>query len=315
MKKNRKERLEQAVKDFKSLVIYFCVTRPQHQVAYMPDGKFSAKELIRQLKYLENWPSKSKTEKRFEAKSYARYSEAFNLTFGIPSQLVKKVIGKYDRNTRIKLPEVLAECKDVIREINAGRKVRDKKVKCWWTKKYLLVNQNYWFKLLSEPAYAKLETFPRMSERTRKAIFDFMKQAKNDKAEKEEKEDMKKQVYKGMPHPADDIPEEEPKQAAAQAAPICVSFKSALFPKLQNAVDKLIISADEADRLGAAYGSPLKCKPAPCGWSIQDGLEHKQLRKSVFIAAMKDCEKGLMPFADEQFKTWLVRSYKALTAV
>lgn len=88
-----------------------------------------------------------------------------------------------------------------------------------------------------------------------------------------------------------------------------------LFPKLQTAVDKLIISADEADRLGAAYGSLLKYKPTPCGWSIQDGLEHKRQRLAVFITAMKECEKGFMPFADEQFKAWLVRSYKALTAV
>lgn len=186
---NKEEALKKAVDDFKQLIIYFDVTRPQHEKNYFQDGKFNLSKLIDQHKFLRTWDKKTRTEKKYLARKYAEYSTTFNLTFGIPSELIKTVLGIYKdedgRRHKVSIEEVseILVKQDFIKVVNAGKKFnKDEdgnfKVKCWWHKKYLLKNEKYWFKMLSEPKYSNIETFA--TKRVRDIVFNWIRSFKED---------------------------------------------------------------------------------------------------------------------------------------
>ena len=173
MKTNRDKEyyLRRAAKGFKTLVIYFCVTRPQYEKAYRKDGKFSKDELMRQMDFLSNWKSKSRREKQLLAKKYAAYSKAFNYTFDIPRKLVSDVLGAYQdeagKLVRIHYDEVVDKlvADGLIEKVNHGTRGKvdedgTYKVKAYWTNKYLLANRDYWFKLLADPNYSDYTKYP-----------------------------------------------------------------------------------------------------------------------------------------------------------
>lgn len=184
--KNKQDKsyyINRAINDFKSLVIYFNVTRPQYEHNYHRDGKFSLDKLQKQFDFLSGWNKRSASDKRDLAKLYATYSKTFNLTFGIPYHLVEKVLGCYrdanGKKIRISIDEVVPKLVEegFMTEINAGRKVDYKthEVKCYWTKKYLLKNVKYWFNLFNDKRYHDISTFPSASSRIKKIIFDFVR--------------------------------------------------------------------------------------------------------------------------------------------
>ena len=173
MKTNRDKEyyLRRAAKGFKTLVIYFCVTRPQYEKAYRKDGKFSKDELMRQMDFLSNWKSKSRREKQLLAKKYAAYSKAFNYTFDIPRKLVSDVLGAYQdeagKLVRIHYDEVVDKlvADGFIEKVNHGTRGKvdedgTYKVKAYWTNKYLLANRDYWFKLLADPNFSDYTKYP-----------------------------------------------------------------------------------------------------------------------------------------------------------
>lgn len=171
MNRDREYYLRRATKGFKTLVVYFCVTRPQYETAYHKDGKFSKKELMRQMDFLSNWKSRSRREKELLAKNYATYSRTFNYTFDIPRKLVSDVLGAYQDETgklvRIHCDEVVDKlvADGFIDKVNHGTrgKVDDDgnyKVKAYWTNKYLLANRDYWLKLLADPKYSDYTKYP-----------------------------------------------------------------------------------------------------------------------------------------------------------
>jgi hypothetical protein len=177
MKTNRDKEyyLRRAAKGFKTLVIYFCVTRPQYEKAYRKDGKFSKDELMRQMDFLSNWKSKSRREKQFSAKKYAAYSKAFNYTFDIPRKLVSDVLGAYQDETgklvRIHCDEVVDKlvADGFIEKVNHGTRGKmdedgTYKVKAYWTNKYLLANRDFWLKLLADPRFSDYTKYPRDDE-------------------------------------------------------------------------------------------------------------------------------------------------------
>ena len=173
MKTNRDKEyyLRRATRGFKTLVIYFCVTRPQYEKAYRKDGKFSKDELMRQMDFLSTWRSRSRREKQLLAKNYATYSRTFNYTFDIPRKLVSDVLGAYQdeagKLVRIHCDEVVDKlvADGFIEKVNHGTRGKvdengNYKVKAYWTNKYLLANKGYWLKILADTRYSDYTKYP-----------------------------------------------------------------------------------------------------------------------------------------------------------
>lgn len=168
--KNRDYYMRRAEVGFKTLVIYFSVTRPQYEKAYHKDGKFDKDVLLRQMDFLSTWDKRSKREKELLAKRYSEYARTFNYTFDIPVGLVKEILGKY-RRSRISIKEITdkLEADGWLEVKNAGtrtKKGEDGKahVVCWWHKKYLIANKKYWLQLLSDKKYSDYQKYPRDEE-------------------------------------------------------------------------------------------------------------------------------------------------------
>ena len=187
-KNNRYFYIERAIQDLKTLVIYFNVTRPQYEKAYKDDsGKFSKDLLLKSIEFLSSWNGRSKDEKKRLAFKYVKCSTAFNYTFGIPCELIQKVLGVYrdenNKKCRISIDDVAPSLiqSGFMRVINDGRKIdyKTKKVKCWWTKKYLLKNEKYWFMLLDDKRYSSISTFPYASERVKGIVCEWIKGIKD----------------------------------------------------------------------------------------------------------------------------------------
>ena len=184
------ECLLRARQDFKDLVIYFCVTRAKHNKKFFDNGTFSSKKMMKMFELVKTWNKRSKSEKKMYAKYHATCSETLNYAFGIDSNLVKQVLGRYvdDKGKKvcIKIDDILNlinKDKEVIKEVNAGRKFefedgKHKKdndgnsiVKCYWCKKYLIANRDYWFRLLNDEKYSDVRKFA--SSRLQKIVFDW----------------------------------------------------------------------------------------------------------------------------------------------
>ena len=207
--------LLRAAADFKDLVIYFCVARAKRNKDFFENGTFSSRKLVRMFKFVESWKKRTSDEKKLYAKRHATYSKALNYAFGIDSNLVKQVLGRYvdaeGKKVCIKIDDVLSRInknKAVIKEVNAGRKFefengKHKKdsdgksiVKCYWRKKYLLANKNYWFSLLDDEKYSDVRKFA--SSRLQKIVFDWLngKFDAEENAVEEPKEETKEETKK-----------------------------------------------------------------------------------------------------------------------
>lgn len=179
IKNDRQFYVDRAKSDLKDLIIFFNVTRPQHLDSFKTDGKFDLKKLLSQLAFVEGWHKRTRDEKAALAKTYSAYSKNLNYAFGIPSKLINKVCGEWvdenGKHHRISSDEIVQSLVDegFIRVINAGRKF-DKsddgeyKVKAWWCKKYIIANQKYWYKMISDSKYSELYNYA--SSRLRKII-------------------------------------------------------------------------------------------------------------------------------------------------
>ena len=184
------ECLLRASEDFKDLVIYVCVTRAKHNKDFFENGTFSPKKMVRMFKFVESWKKRTSNEKKLYAKRYALISKSLNYAFGIDHHLVKQVLGRYvDKHGKkvcIKIDDVLNMVNGkhkIVKEVNAGRKFefedgKHKKdadgksvVKCYWNKKYLIDNKDYWFLLLNDDKYNDIRKFA--SNRLQKMVFDW----------------------------------------------------------------------------------------------------------------------------------------------
>lgn len=184
MTKTRDFYFKRAVSDFRDLVIYFNITRPQHNEAYFKDGKFSREYFNHQIMFLNNWNKMSKSDKKYEKKKYAKYSSAYNYTFGIPRELAQKVAGVYrdENGVQHKIPITEIESKLVkegfMKVANSGRKFKKDKdgnysVKCWWCKKYIMVNSKQKHTLMNDERYSDLLNYG--SKRLKKIVFNWFK--------------------------------------------------------------------------------------------------------------------------------------------
>lgn len=170
MNKDKDWYLRRAITGFKTLVVYFCVTRPQYERAYRKGGKFSIEELIRQESFLASWKFKSRKEKKRLFNLYKIYSRNSNYTFGIPRNLVYEIIGKY-KGKRISKGEVIGKLQDDgwLEVLDHGSKISKDESGEWkkvysFSTKYKIANRDYWFKLLSDPMYSDYTKYKRDDE-------------------------------------------------------------------------------------------------------------------------------------------------------
>ena len=218
--KNRDYYIRRAEVGFKTLVIYFSVTRPQYEKAYHKDDKFDKDVLMRQMDFLSTWDKRSKREKELLAKRYSEYARTFNYTFDIPVGLVKEILGKY-RRSRISIKEITdkLEADGWLEVKNAGtrtKKGEDGKahVVCWWHKKYLIANKKYWFKLLSDNKYSDYLKYPEDKEGFVKRAVKIIKKYRKNTIKTEEKdmttvEELKEEFIKEAGQ-VEKMPEVEP---------------------------------------------------------------------------------------------------------
>lgn len=191
---NRDYYIRRAEVGFKTLVIYFSVTRPQYEKAYHKDDKFDKDVLLRQMEFLSTWDKRSKREKELLAKRYSQYARTFNYTFDIPVGLVKEILGKY-RRSRISIKEITdkLEAEGWLEVKNAGtrtKKGEDGKahVVCWWHKKYLIANRKYWLQLLSDKKYSDYNKYPRDEEGFVKRAVEIISKYRKNTITEEDKE-------------------------------------------------------------------------------------------------------------------------------
>lgn len=194
--------IDRAVKDFKTLVIYFNVTRPQYEPEFKECGKFSVEKLIEVQRYL-----KAGWKKADDVKKYNRLSAAYNYTFGIPNELVRKVLGEYvdenGKHHRIPVRPIVKWLQNegwLGEETDAGKGfVKDKetgkwKTVCQWRKKYPLANLKYWLKLIADNNYGDLNTIPYASTRVKRIIMKWHNEWAGKKQEKNIVEEKKTSV-------------------------------------------------------------------------------------------------------------------------
>lgn len=183
--------VQRAVDDFKTLVIYFNVTRPQYEPAFRDkDGKFSFDRLKSIQHYLKaGWRASD------DVRKYNRLSAAYNYTFGIPSELVRKVMGEYvdenGKHIRIPITSVVKHLQKagfLGKVINDGKRlVKDKETGkcrsiCHWRQKYPLANVKYWAKIMSDERYRDIDTMPNASSRVKRIIMKWHKSWAGDSA-------------------------------------------------------------------------------------------------------------------------------------
>ena len=210
-KKDTEHYIRRAMEDFKTLVIYFNVTRPQYEANYKVDGKFSLDELKKQLKFLDGWNKLSLNDKHARKGMYVKYSSTFNYTFGIPNELVRNVLDCFrdeqGKKHRIPVEPIVKRLVEIgfIKVLNDGKKFKRNEdgsysVKCYWTKKYMLKNEKYWYELISNPLYKNIDTFPNASDRVKKIIMKWHKKQVPQKEVLDEKVDyMEREREKNTP--------------------------------------------------------------------------------------------------------------------
>jgi hypothetical protein len=96
-KLTKADAVKRAAQDFKTLIIYYNVTRPQQLPYFKRNGKFSIKEMKRQINFggksMDEVKNMNLNESQF--KNFIACQTHYNYTFGIPSERVKKVLSSY----------------------------------------------------------------------------------------------------------------------------------------------------------------------------------------------------------------------------
>lgn len=194
-KKEKQFYIDRAKADLRDLIVFFNVTRPQHDKAFFKNGKFELKEMLKQMAFVEEWDKRTKEEKKRLAQYCAQYSKNLNYALGIPSELITKVCGEWTdddgRHHSIKSSEIVQMLVDegFIKVVNQGRKFSkddegNYSVKAWWCKKYIMANRKQWYKLMSDDRYTELYKYA--SPRLRKILgkwFESFKQKESVTAE------------------------------------------------------------------------------------------------------------------------------------
>lgn len=207
--------LNRAIKDFKTLVIYFDVIRPQRENYYRINGKFSLEQMKKELAFLSDWKTKDDDFKKRFAQTYSNYSKHFNYCFGIPSRLVEKVLGEYkdDNGTRhrISIDDVLKACSSITRLRHGTKTKKDDdgkyKVCRYWIDKYMIPPKQWY--IMFEKCPNDINELKNASSRIKKIICEFQ-QSERAKIVKSSPKNIDENTMKS------DVKTKEPQRASVQ---------------------------------------------------------------------------------------------------
>lgn len=173
MKKKRDKEyyLRRAIKGFKVLIIYQCVTKPQFDKVYKVNGKFSKDKLFDEVDFFKRWAGMGSYERNRYARLHAKYSKHHNLAFGLDCRLVEQILGCFindkGKQERIHVDEVVQKLKNEgwLDWHDHGTKTKQNEqgkaeVVCWWKRKYFIKNTDYWLRLLADPRFSDYTKYP-----------------------------------------------------------------------------------------------------------------------------------------------------------
>lgn len=168
-KVSKEDALKQAVEEFKFIVAYWNVARPQYRKEFKVNGRFSLSEVEKGFAIVNNWNKNWKNATQEEYDEYKKYSAAINFTFGLKSETLKPILHWYcDENgnrVQLKLSEIVAETSRQfapIKVVNNGKiNTKDKntgefRTIASWTSKYLIADKKIWESLFT-PNSNKIE--------------------------------------------------------------------------------------------------------------------------------------------------------------
>ncbi len=162
------------LRDFKWLLIYVNVARVKYYY-----GTIETFET--EMQFLSGWDRQSKNNKSMLARNYAVRRNRMNECLGIPSKLVKGVLGTYrDDDGKVKhykVSDALHQLGKLISTtVSHGSKAKweSNEKECTWNRKYFL-NANYWKWLMTNPNAANFWSLDTMHcpKRVKKLIFKY----------------------------------------------------------------------------------------------------------------------------------------------
>ena len=218
-KLTKEDAVKRAAQDFKTLILYYNVTRPQQLPYFKRNGKFSIKEMKRQI----NFGGKSMgTVKRMnldenQMKQFMACQAHYNYTFGIPRERINAVLGFYRDDTghkiRIRVQDVLP-----IVEADIGTIEHKPHGEAWgkysFCGKWMMdekIRDNY----LKDKKWSDIYNAPNVSEHFKKLMKKWIEEdrRRNNKKHTEEKdmtvEELKEEFIQESGH-AEPIQEVEP---------------------------------------------------------------------------------------------------------
>lgn len=122
-KLTKDEVLRRAIYDFRYLIIYYNVIRPQYLPYFKVKGKFSIYEMKKQIFYGGKPMAEIKLASKDpnQLQQFITYQAHYNWTFGIPTKRIKQVLGFYRDNDGCKnyihIDDVLPKVEEVIGHI------------------------------------------------------------------------------------------------------------------------------------------------------------------------------------------------------
>ena len=162
---------KRAKEGVKTLVRFFCVTRPQYEKCWRnANGKFDLSKFLSDWQLVSEWHNYTPEIRKRNGCRYAQAQKHLNLCLGIPWELLVKVCGKYKGEDgawkNVSVENIVQQLLDegFMRKISHGTKSRQNekgewKVMAWWRNKYVL-NKKEWRKLIKDKDYSDYKTFP-----------------------------------------------------------------------------------------------------------------------------------------------------------
>lgn len=229
--------VKRAAEDFKALVLYYNVTRPQQLPYFKKDGKFSIKEFKRQINFGGKTMGAVKRMNLDNTKNrqFRACQAHYNYTFGIPRDRINSVLGSYrnddGRQIRITVQDVLP-----IVEADIGKLTQKPHGEAWGEYSYCgkwLMDETNRDKYLKDRKWSDIFIAPGVSDYFKKLVKKWIKEdmERNNKKQTEDKDmtvdELKNEMAKeaamdntilpDVPVKVDDdiyadIPPEEPKQ-------------------------------------------------------------------------------------------------------
>jgi len=209
-KLTRDDAVKRAAHDFKYLVIYYNVTRPQQLPYFRRNGKFSIKELNRQINFGGKSMNEVKRMNLDEAhfKQFRACQAHYNYTFGISSERVKQVLSSWrdesGKTHYIHIGDIIQQVEEEL-----GNLTHKPHGEAWGKYSYYgkwLMDESTREKYLKDSKWSDIYKAPGVSKRFKKLMDKWLSEDKERNKKKHEENDMTVEEEK-------DIWIEEAKQA------------------------------------------------------------------------------------------------------